>query len=324
MSTPTTLTLLMPSYPLPALPTAPANLVANPTLTTGQVGARGLTVTYDGSDWPQEVYVNGTTPIVYNFGLPAFQGTGWYPGSVYGPHIPDPSKRQVIINAGSTTPDQMAAVGQAYLAYTSKAKIKATATIGNPDDPVQSDAWAPGQTTIIHDTRLPGALEDILWPIQQVQGSLVPVNDFRVYDLQLGDAPFARFAGMQWTAFNNNNKGPAAQNPLAARTHQIQVLDSSGAPIIGPVTPIPSTPMTLRSQATDPATFNPIQQAGLPVHWEITAVRDQNGTDQTLQGTVSPADTYTDNNGQCTTVFTPSAVRGLVYFIEATTQSVGS
>lgn len=321
-----TLTLMMPGYPY--TPVDPAPAVLSDTPGSGTAGSRGLSITYDGSNWPQQVYNVGQTPIVYNFGLPLYQGTGWYtPGSPS--HSADATKRQLLLQNGATTPTQLQTAAQAFLAYSMKATIKGTVTLGNPNDAVQSDAWAPGQSVQIVDARLPASLNGLYFPIQSVRGQLIegssddlvtPVNNFRVYTLTIGDAPFGRFAQMQWTDPSKLTK-PVV---LPSQHHQIQVLDERGNPLIGPVTPIPSTPMTLRSQATDPSTFKPVQTAGISVHWDIYAVRDQLGNDQTLQGTMSPTDTFTDNQGMSTSVFTPSAVTGLVYFIEATTPSVGA
>lgn len=168
----------------------------------------GLQVTYDGTSFPQQVYITGTTdfintpsgnititlpvaggtPITLLEHVPIVQGggTGWYPFTdAQGEQARDSSKRQAVVPSDASTLAERAADGATAIRYASRALIRGQATVTSA-----SLIFHAGNTIHI---KFPTALGiDDTYIIQKVDTQYLNGTGTRQHVLDWGDAPTGR------------------------------------------------------------------------------------------------------------------------------------
>ncbi len=291
------LTLLTPVSPVAR--DAPATLVhedvANHSTT---IGFRDLNITYDGTYMPQQAYVKGVTDFVYGGGTTRWQGTG------FAPHLVERTQRaywrQISVDAQAVTDREKISVARAYESYANRARIRGSVTVGSDKDKV--DGWRVGQLLRIYDSRLPASLYGAALPIQAVRGSLKPGQDWRVYTLEFGDFPIARFSQKY-----RNQPQKLGTARLPARKHRIH----------WPTTHLrPSTAYKLYSQMVDHSD-KPVRREGVPVSWSLTTT---NGAGASVGGgSLSQHGSETDEHGRSSATLTTAATTDLHYQVTVTT-----
>jgi hypothetical protein len=137
--------------------------------------------------------VQGGLGFDYNGGLVDFHGTGWDSDGIPTATPPgrDPSKSQARVrDEDSVTPAGRAAAGRRKRLQTKDGILRGQLTVGNERH--HPDGWDIGQIMGVKDRRLPGMLNNRSYIIQRVILNLVPTQNWRVYDLEWGDAPIGR------------------------------------------------------------------------------------------------------------------------------------
>jgi hypothetical protein len=290
------LPLLLPRHPINR--PAPATLVHEDVANhSTSIGFRDLKITYDATYMPQQAYVNGTTDFVYA-GATRWQGTG------FAPHLIErdqkPYWRQISVDAEAVTDREKIAVAKAYQSFNNRSRIRGTVTVGSDKDVI--DTWRVGQQIKIFDARLPPSLYGKAMPIQAVRGSLKAGQPFRVYTLEFGDFPIARFS-------QKYRSQPQKIHPtrLPARKHKIYM----------PTTHLrPSTAYTIYSQMVD-ASDKPVRRGGIPVDWSLVT-KDRAGV-AVSAGTLVAITSETDEHGRTAATLTTGATTDLHYHVTART-----
>lgn len=289
------LTLLFPEGNSAATPSAPAVISDVPG--GGAIGGRGLRFIYDATFMPEQCYIVGVTPFIYNGGDPKVQGTGWAGSRA----TADISKRQLMVDAQSITQADRDAVGQAFSRYGTRARIRGSVTIGGNLAEVV-DGWRCGQLLQIIDARLPDSLNGGLYPIHRVAGSLIAGrNDTRYYTLEFGDGPMPRFSAK----FRSTTQKIVTPRQPAYR-HKV-TWDATRID--------PGTTHVVTSQMVDPSD-KPVRGAGIPVTWSLT-VTDQFGP--IAEGSISPTSAITTPDGTTQSLVTIGPTGGTWYDAEALT-----
>ena len=267
------------------------------------IGCRALSFSFDATYMPEQVWVNGTTDYIYNYGAGIAQGTGFGDAPF---EAGDPTARQISVDAQSASVAQRLAVGAAYRHFGARARIKITATFaGRPDE--QIDGWRCGQTVTIVDSRLPAALNGLTWTIHRVAGKVVPGHpELRTYTIECGDAAIGRF----YAKYRTSPKTITAPRKPA---YTWEVYFTNLHPAVGEV-------QTLVLQLMDSAK-NRVRASGIPGNLSFLDPPPGDGLGITLAGapvtsdaTLSPTSVTTNADGQAAVTFTTdSAQAGLRY-----------
>jgi hypothetical protein len=176
------------------LTTAPASIdnVSPDGVTT--IGCRNLGWDMDYSQGISQWYVTGALGFIYLTGNQLGQvernGNGWV-SEGYNNSDPNPGFSQAFLDdpgVGDET-TKMAAATRATNAV-SRGILRGHCTVGNERHHV--DGWHVGQLVNIRDDRMPWYLNGRYFVIQKVTTTLLPGVNWRVYDLEWGDAPIAR------------------------------------------------------------------------------------------------------------------------------------
>jgi hypothetical protein len=270
------------------------------------IGCRSLSFSFDATYMPEQVWVNGTTDYIYNYGAGIAQGTGFGDAPF---EAGDPTLRQISVDAQSASVAQRLAVGAAYKHFGKRARIKITATFGGrldegPGHDSVIDGWRCGQTVPIIDSRLPAVLNGLTWTIHRVAGKLVVGNPTtRLYTVECGDAAIGRF----YAKYRTQPKTIGAPRK-PAYTHEIYFQNLS---------PLPGEAQTLVSQMLD-SSKKPVRASGIPVDW--TLVVTLGGVVHASDASLSPTSTITNADGQTAIIFTAdSTTAGLKYVVTAAT-----
>lgn len=237
------------------------------------IGFRDYFVEQDAAFMPEQPYIVGATDHVSADGnTVTYQGTGFR-----GRQTRDITKRQILVDTQSLTEAQKDATALSYLQFNKRGRIKASVTVGSPEDNV--DGWHCGQLLRFRDVRSPH--HGKAFPIHRVQGSLKAGNDFRVYTIEFGDAPIGRF-GQHYKAAPQR----IARKRIPATEHKITF----------PTTHLrPNTAYTLYSQMVD-TSGAAFRQAGVTVHWSMVVVGGQSGT-VFDQGSLTPGEVLVTPTG---------------------------
>jgi len=297
------LPLLSPTIPFAG--TAPARITdVHPQINGSTViGGRNLTIDYDSSYMPQELYITGVTDFIRNpSGSTYFQGTGWEGGGAGTGFHANPVFRQMLVDAQSVTVHDRKAVGHSYINYARRARLRGSIVVGSPTEAV--NGWRCGQMLTITDARLPDGLNNHSFPIQRVAGRLKPGNDFIEYTLEFGDFPIPRFSQKYRTT---------AQRLATARLPPHEHVVHLVSPVL-----LPSHSYTVYSQMVDHSK-KPVRMAGVPVIWGLTVTDSFDATVGT--GSVAPINTpcVTDTHGRTAATLVTGATTGLFYHLTATT-----
>lgn len=171
---------------LHALSVAPANIDNDAADGITSIGCRNLGYEFDYSNSFYKVYVNGGVGFAYNGGAVDLKGTGW----VYG-DWGALSGAEVTIDAPTSMDgtSKQAAADRAGNAIKGGV-LRGHCTVGNERHHV--DGWHVGQLVKITDERLPNYMNERYYVIQKVTTKLIPTVNWRVYDLEWGDAPIIR------------------------------------------------------------------------------------------------------------------------------------
>jgi hypothetical protein len=284
--------------PMPAFTTdAPAIITDTAPNGTTSVGGRELSIEYDSTYMPQEVYVTGVTDFLYNGGSTYFQGTGWSFNAHNNVYF-----RQVAVDAQAVTNAEREAVSHAYINYARRPRIRGSVKVGRPDEAV--DGWRCGQLLTIVDARLPAFLTGKAFPIQRVSGSLKAGHEYREYTLEFGDFPLARFS-------QKYRSTPQRMTSARLPTHEHTIHLPSAVLL-------PSHTYTVYSQMVDHSK-KPVRKSGVPVLWGLTVTDASDATVGT--GTITAINTpcVTDNHGRTAATLVTGATVGLHYHLTATT-----
>jgi hypothetical protein len=288
------LSMLMPYVPFARFaPAAITDVTADLNGST-VIGGRNLSFTLDGTYMPQQPYVTGVTDFIHNAdGTTTFQGTGW-PVRPTGHRTALLGSRQVLVDAQAVSEAQRMAVTNSIMGYGKRARLRGTVTVGRQDEPV--DGWRVGQLLPITDARLPPALNGLAYPIQRVQGTQVPGQQWREYVLEFGDFPIARFSQKYRTTPPKlaSPRLPAKQLLIEWPTHHLR----------------PSTSYTLVGQMVD-RSKKPVRHAGIKVTWTMT-VLDASGA-SVGGGSIAAVTAATDANGRNAAVLTTGSATGVHY-----------
>jgi len=182
----------------PLLEPAPRDLNNDTPDGTTSIGFRNLKWKFDysqGIGSNGQYYINGGLGFDYNEGdvAPLFYGSGWdldgipaaYPGRA------DATRNQMAISQdGSITSEDRAAVGRRQRKLTNLGILRGSLTLGNERHHV--DGWHKGQYFTLTDSRLPADVNGGTYVIQRVSMHLVPTVNWRIYDIEFGDAPIGR------------------------------------------------------------------------------------------------------------------------------------
>lgn len=291
------LTLGLPATPFTR--EAPAILTDTSPNGTTSVGCRGLSIDYDSTYMPQQVYVSGVTDFVYNGGSTRYHGTGW-PRRTSGRRDQLAGFRQIAVDAQTVTDAQKNSVSTANEQYARRARIRGTVTVGSPTEAV--DGWRCGQLLRIYDDRLPATLRGVGFPIQRVKGTAKAGQDWVEYELEFGDFPIARFS-----AKYRNTPQRLQTARLPAKIHRIY----------WPTTHLrSSTAYVLTSQMVDHS-HKPVRHAGVPVTWSLE-VLDSAGASVGGGSLVALSNT-TDQHGRTAATLTTGATTDRHYHVTATT-----
>jgi hypothetical protein len=278
-------------------PAAITDVYANINGTT-VIGGRDLSIEYDDTYMPQEVYVTGVTDFIRNpNGSTYYQGTGWSMNHSNQPHF-----RQVLVDGQAITNAEREALSASLVNYARRARVRGSVKVGQPDEAV--DGWRCGQMLTITDARLPATLNGRSFPIQRVSGSLKAGNDFREYTIEFGDFPIARFS--QKYRATPQRIGTAR---LPSKEHTIHLPSA---------VLLPSLTYTVYSQMVD-RSKKPVRMSGVPVLWDLTVTDASDATVGT--GTITAINTpcVTDSHGRTAATLVTGATAGLHYHLTATT-----
>jgi hypothetical protein len=221
---------------------APANIDNDNPDGISSIGCRNLGYNFDTSRDMHQFYVNGSLGFAYNGGAVKLNGTGWV---TFGSEAsaPSPSYPQAFLDAPeSINADTKLAVAARADKSTSGGILRGHCTVGNERH--HMDGWHVGQIVKITDARLPASLNERYYVIQKVTTKLIPTINWRVYDLEWGDAPIARSSSRRVTKDTKKVALPGRlwdiegriQNPLPSSTITVhgQLKNEKGEPVMVP------------------------------------------------------------------------------------------
>lgn len=305
---------------------------------TTKIGGRGLSLSANRGNGPEEAYIEGNTDYlrlatddpdvgVFGPGRDLHQGTGWgHSDPSTAAHTK--SKRQTLFSGQAVTATERDALADTVTSWKNRPRIMGRITTGGRDDegdglPIIT-GFRVGQRLTITDQRLPDDLNGVAWPLQGIRGSLVAGRggpgqpdkpSILQYTFEFGDAPQGQFSAQ--LAAHERAKAGQGVKPKPAPKHVISSQFPSTKP--GQV-------QTLTAQARGNDDL-PVAVKGVPVHWRfgvndaVPGVTDHLGADRSGNGeSLDPTDTFTDENGRSTTVFTAGSLDDTYYLVVAETE----
>lgn len=246
------LVMLFPetAFPMEAAPVAIDN--ENPDGVTS-VGCRNLGWDFDYGPLLRQFYVVGGVGFAYNGGVVDKRGSGWvsFGTDASAQNI---SQAQEVLDAPEAVDltTKLAAAGRASHAVT-RGILRGHLTVGNERH--HPDGFHVGQSIRINDARMPGYLRNRYYCIQRVKTRLIPFTNWRIYDIDWGDAPVQRASSRRPLVVNSADvRGPGRVYDIAGRV---------GSPVAG-------STVTIVGQLTDDA-GNPRRAYGITVQLELHA-----------------------------------------------------
>lgn len=263
------------------------------------IGCRNLGWSFDYSSVVRDFYVAGGLGFAYNGGVVDTKGTGamFYAGgtTVYEQEYPSPWNPQAMIDASwSVDSDTRAAAAIRAGLAVSQGILRGHCTVGNERH--HPDGWHVGQVVKITDARMPAYLNGRYYVIQKVTTKLIPTVNWRVYDLEWGDAPIARSSSRRF----NKEKTPDLPGRLWDISGRIQ-------------NPLPGSTVTVVGQLTDEK-GTAVRVGGVAVKLELH-VWDDTGAEVTGVGGISPSDVTSDPMGRWETSMSVSSDEGYYYCV---------
>jgi hypothetical protein len=259
------------------------------------IGCRNLGWAFDYSSIMHQFYVNGGTGYMYNNGDVELNGTG---AVAFGSLVEYPSinySMAVLNDGGSIDETTKLAVAARARKATQQGILRGHCTVGNERH--HPDGWHVGQVVKITDARMPAYLNDRYYVIQKVTTKLVPMTNWRIYDLEWGDAPIARSSSRRYT---KDDKKPDLPGRLWDIGGRIQ-------------NPLPGSTITVVGQLTDDA-GKERRVPGVSVDLELH-VWDDTGTPVEDVGSISPETVTSDAMGRWSTQMTVGSELGYRYCV---------
>jgi hypothetical protein len=276
------------------LETAPVNIDNDAPDGIASIGCRNLSYEFDYSNSFYKAYINGGLGMSFNGGGGVdYGGTGW----VYG-DWGALSGGEVVIDASWSidAATKQAAADRAGNAIKGGI-LRGRCTVGNERHHV--DGWHVGQLVRISDVRLPSYLNGRAYVIQRVTTRLIPTVNWRVYDLEWGDAPTIR---------SSSRSRAKDKVELPGRLWDIGGRD---------MLPLPGTTVTVIGQLVNDLGIER-RVAGIVVNL-LLEVWDANGVLQEFPvGSISPTQVVTDAMGRWETQLTVGNEPGFKYKVTAT------
>jgi len=204
----------------------------------------------------------------------------------------DPTKRQVYLEAISTTVAERDSVGGQAI-YRGLFETLRGSVIARG-----FDGWRVGQLLRVQDARLPDKYNEHYYVIQQVTAKPVSGQDYREYTLNFGDGPESRYTA--------ERRGGPVEWPSPVNQIHISAFDLS---------PGPNSTQTITGQLVN-GMGAPWAVSGKTVNWSFECY-NRLGALQTGQGSISPKVSITDRFGKASTRLTTGSGTNLVYFVFA-------
>jgi len=204
----------------------------------------------------------------------------------------DPTKRQVYLEAVSTTQSERDSIGGQALYRGSFETLRGSVIVRG------YDGWRVGQLLRVQDDRLPSKYNNHYYIIQQVTARPIEGQDYREYTLSFGDGPESRYSAsekagpVEWPQ-------PVIQIDVAAHD----------------LTPGPNSTQRITGQLVN-GLGAPWAVEGKTVNWSVECYNSA-GVKQTGVGVVSPSVSITDRYGKAHTNLTTGAGTNLVYYVFA-------